>query len=191
MKAMEEKIIREGQVLSADILKVGHFLNQQLDVDFLMEMGEEVARLYQGEKITKILTIEASGIAIATACAAHLHVPVVFVKKSKASTQTGEFLSASVRSFTHNNTYDAILPAEYLSPADRLLLVDDFLAHGEALNGMMEIARQAGSTVVGCAIAVEKKYQGGGDNLRNKGIRVESMAKIQSMDPEKGIVFCD
>ena len=190
MKALEEKIVNEGTVISADILKVGGFLNQRLDVDFLMEMGKEIAHLYAGEKITKILTIEASGIAIAVAVAAQLHVPVVFAKKSRVSTQNGEIYTAEIKSFTHGNSYTATVAKEFISSDDKLLIVDDFLAHGEALNGLIAIAGEAGASVVGCAVAIEKYYQGGGNVLRDKGYRVESLARIAEMDPEKGIRFC-
>lgn len=189
MKALEEKIVNEGTVLSADILKVGNFLNQQLDVPFIMQMGEEIARLYRDAGVTKILTIEASGIAIATAAAVHLGVPVVFAKKSRASTQTGKMLAETVQSFTHGDTYTAIVPADMLSPDDRLLLVDDFLAHGAALRGLLSIIRQSGAYLCGCAIAIEKAFQGGGDQLRAQGIRIDSLASIEAMSVEGGITF--
>lgn len=190
MRALEEKIVNEGTVISEDILKVGSFLNQRLDVDFIVEMGKEIARLYHGEKITEILTIEASGIAIATALAVQLHVPVVFAKKSRASTQNGDVYTAEVKSFTHGNSYTATISKEYVTKADRVLIVDDFLAHGEALNGLISIAEQAGAKVVGCAVAIEKSYQGGGDEIRSRGYRVEALAKIAGMDPVNGVRFC-
>ncbi|MBQ0010518.1 MAG: xanthine phosphoribosyltransferase [Ruminococcus sp.] len=189
MKALEEKIVREGRILPGNILKVGSFLNQQLDVDFLMEMGAEVARLYQGEKITKILTIEASGIAIATAFAAHLHVPVVFAKKHHSANQSDDVYHATVTSFTHGNTYEAIVAKEYLHAGDRVLLVDDFLATGEALRGLIAITKAANADLVGCAIAIEKGFQRGGDSLRAQGIRVESLAIIDAMSVENGIAY--
>lgn len=189
MKALQEKIAREGIVLSSDILKVGSFLNQQLDIELIMEMGREIAHLYHAENITKILTIEASGIAIAVAAAAELYVPVVFAKKSRSSTQTGAMYSSTVHSFTHGNTYDAVVAKEYISSSDRLLLVDDFLARGGALHGLLDIASQAGATVCGCAIAIEKGFQGGGDELRRAGVRIDSLAIVESMSPEGGIKF--
>ena len=189
MKALQEKIAREGIVLSSDILKVGSFLNQQLDIELIMEMGREIAHLYHAENITTILTIEASGIAIAVAAAAELHVPVVFAKKSRSSTQTGTMYSSTVHSFTHGNTYDAVVAKEYISSSDRLLLVDDFLARGGALHGLLDIASQAGATVCGCAIAIEKGFQGGGDELRRAGVRIDSLAIVESMSPEGGIKF--
>ena len=189
MKALEEKIVNEGTVLSADILKVGNFLNQQLDVPFIMQMGEEIARLYKNDGVNKILTIESSGIAIATAAAVYLGTPVVVAKKSRASTQTGGMYTASVHSFTHGNTYEAIIPCEYLAAGDRVLIVDDFLAHGAALEGLLSIVKQAGAMLCGCAIAIEKAFQGGGDKLRAEGIRIDSLACIASMSPEGGIVY--
>ena len=189
MKALEDKLKREAIVLSADILKVGNFLNQTLDIPFIMDMGEEIARLYAGEGVTKIVTIEASGIAIATATAVQMKVPVVFAKKSRVNTQTGNMYHAEVKSFTHGNTYEAVIPADMLSRDDRVLLVDDFLAHGAALNGLLSLVEQAGATLVGCAIAIEKGFQGGGDALRARGVRIDSLARIAKMDPENGIEF--
>ena len=189
MKALEEKLQKEAVVLSADVLKVGNFLNQTLDIAFIMEMGKEIARLYEKDGVTKIVTIEASGIAIATAAAIQMGVPVVFAKKSRVSTQTGSLYHATVRSFTHGNTYEAIIPADMLSENDRILVVDDFLAHGAALTGLLSIIRQSGASLVGCAIAIEKGFQGGGDSPRSAGVRIESLARIRSMDPERGIEF--
>ncbi len=191
MKALEEKLCREATVLSTDILKVGNFLNQTLDIPFLCEMGREIARLYQDAGVTKIVTIEASGIAIAMVAAVHMGVPVVFAKKSRAATQTGDMYRATVRSFTHGNTYEAIIPTDMLSGRDRVLVVDDFLAHGAALRGLLSIIRQSGAYLVGCAIAVEKGFQGGGDALRAEGVRIDSLARIKSMAPESGITFYD
>ena len=189
MKALHEKIINEGTVLSSEILKVGNFLNQQLDIDFISEMGREISDLYKNDKITKILTIEASGIAIATAAAMYMHLPVVFAKKSHASTQTGKMYSAQVKSFTHGNTYDAIVPVDFINKNDQILIIDDFLAHGAALNGLISIVNQSGAELCGCAIAIEKGFQGGGDALRAKGVRIDSLAIIDSMSVENGIVF--
>lgn len=189
MKALQEKIISEGTVLSSEILKVGNFLNQQLDIDFISEMGKEICDLYKNDKITKILTIEASGIAIATAAAMYMHLPVVFAKKSQASTQTGKMYSAKVKSFTHGNTYDAIVPMDFISKDDKILIIDDFLAHGAALNGLISIVNQSGAELCGCAIAIEKGFQGGGDALRAKGVRIDSLAIIDSMSINGGIVF--
>ncbi len=188
MELLEARIARDGVVLGGDILKVGSFLNQQIDVDFLMQLGEEMARLYAQDKVTKILTIEASGIAVAVAAAAYLHVPVVFAKKSRSANQSADVYRARITSFTHKNTYEAIVAKEYLCDKDRVLLVDDFLATGEALVGLLSLAEQAGATLVGCAVAVEKGFQHGGDALRKKGIRVESLAIIDAMSAD-GIVY--
>ena len=188
MELLEARIARDGVVLGGDILKVGSFLNQQIDVDFLMQLGEEMARLYAQDKVTKILTIEASGIAVAVAAAAYLHVPVVFDKKSRSANQSADVYRARITSFTHKNTYEAIVAKEYLCDKDRVLLVDDFLATGEALVGLLSLAEQAGATLVGCAVAVEKGFQHGGDALRKKGIRVESLAIIDAMSAD-GIVY--
>ena len=181
MKALEEKIVKEGSVLPGNILKVGSFLNQRLDVDFIMEMGKEISRIFSDEKITKILTIEASGIAIAVGAAAQMRVPVVFAKKNKTSNVSSDTYSANVDSFTHGKTYEILIPKEYISPSDKILIVDDFLANGKALIGLMDILTQAKAETVGCCCVIEKGFQGGGDALRAQGIRVESLAIIDSM----------
>ncbi len=182
MKALEEKILREGTVLPGHILKVGSFLNQQLDVTFLMEMGEEIARLFQDCGVTKVLTIEASGIAIAVAAAAALGTPAVFAKKHKTGNVSGDVLTTTVHSYTHNTDYQIMVSREYISPTDRVLLVDDFLANGKALCGLAELVTQAGAETVGAAVAIEKGFQQGGDTLRATGLRVESLAIVESMN---------
>lgn len=189
MKELEERIIKDGVVLSKDILKVNTFFNQQLDTRLVMDAGHEIARLFESEKITKILTIEASGIAIATAAAVYLGVPVVFAKKHQASTQVGQMLTAEIKSMTHGNSYTAVVPASLISKEDRILIVDDFLARGEALRGLITIVSSAEAHLCGCAVGIEKRFQGGGDELRAKGIRVESLASIEKMSPDEGIVF--
>lgn len=181
MKAMENKILCEGKVLPGNILKVGSFLNQQIDVEFIAEMGKAVADLYAGEQITKVLTIEASGIAFAYAVAHALHVPMAYAKKAGSSNVGNNVYTTSVHSYTHNKDYPIVISKEYLGQNDRVLLVDDFLACGNALRGLMKIAGDAGATVVGCAAAIEKGFQGGGDALRAEGIRVESLAIVESM----------
>ena len=188
MVALEAKILKEGKILSGNTLKVDGFLNHQLDVAFLTEMGEEIARLFGDAGVTKILTIETSGIAIAFAAAQFLKVPVVFAKKNKTSNISDNVYHASVASFTHKNVYDVVVSQEFLSEGDRVLLVDDFLAKGNALYGLIEIVEQAGAHLLGCAIAIEKGFQGGGDSLRSKGIRLESLAILEEMS-ENGIVF--
>lgn len=181
MKALEEKILQEGTVLPGHILKVGSFLNQQLDVAFLMEMGEEIARLFGDSGVTKVLTIEASGIAIAVAAAAALGTPAVFAKKHKTGNVSGDVLTTTVHSYTHNTDYEIMVSREYISPTDRVLLVDDFLANGKALCGLAELVAQAGAETVGAAVAIEKGFQQGGDALRATGLRVESLAIVESM----------
>lgn len=188
MDLLKKRISADGIVLDGNVLKVGNFLNQQLDVDFLMEMGAEIARLYADEKVTKILTIEASGIAVAMAAAAHMHVPVVFAKKSRSANQSGSVYSARITSFTHGNTYEATVAKEYLCADDKVLIVDDFLATGEALQGLIAIVKEAGAVLCGCAVAIEKGFQHGGDALREKGIRVESLAIIDAMSQD-GITY--
>lgn len=182
LQLMEEKIRTEGKILPGGILKVGSFLNQQIDTGFLRAMGREIARLYGGSGITKVLTIEASGIAIAAAAAMELGVPMLFAKKHKTSNVDGTVYSTVVHSFTHGTDYTVVVSRDYLLPGDTVLLVDDFLANGAALRGLVELSRQAGATVAGAAIAIEKAFQGGGDALRAAGIRVESLAVIESMD---------
>lgn len=183
MKSLENKILSEATVLDSDILKVGSFLNQQLDVNFIMEMGAEVKRIYSDDKVTKILTIETSGIPIAFAAGYELKCPVVFAKKGKSSNVSGDVYKSSVYSFTHNTTYDVIVPSDYLSKDDRVVIIDDFLANGKALEGLIEIVKQSGAELVGCTCAIEKGFQKGGDDLRNRGYRVESLAVIDEMSP--------
>jgi len=181
MKALEEKILNEGKVLPGHILKVGNFLNQQIDVDFMMQMGEHVAQLFAGEKITKVLTVEASGIAFALAVAAHLHVPMAFAKKHASANIGADTYKAVVHSYTHNRDYTIVLSKEYLNSEDRVLITDDFLACGNALKGLISMCKEAGAQVVGCATAIEKGFQGGGDELRAQGYRIESLAIVESM----------
>jgi len=181
LKALEEKILEEGKVLPGNILKVGNFLNHRLDVKFLCEMGKEIARLFEGCGINKILTIETSGIAIAMGAAIHMDVPVVFAKKNKSKNVSGEVYCTDVVSFTHKNVSQVIVEKQFLSPDDRVLLVDDFLANGMALKGLISICREAGVDIAGAAIAIEKGFQAGGEEIRAMGIRVESLAIVESM----------
>ena len=189
MRALEQRILSEGKVYPGGVLKVGSFLNQQIDIDFMMEMGGEFARLFAGEKITKVLTIESSGIAVATCVAAALHVPVFFAKKSKSSNVGNEVYSAEIHSYTHGNDYTALLSSEYLGADDFVLIADDFLANGCAVEGLCEICANAGAKVVGAAIVIEKGFQNGGDSLRKKGLRVESLAIVDSMSDSGEITF--
>ncbi len=188
MKALEQKILNEGKVMPGNILNVGSFLNQQIDAAFLLKMGEEIAALYNNCGVTKILTIEASGIAVAVAAGAVMNVPVLFAKKHRSGNVSGAVHKVKIHSYTHGNDYEAVVPAEFLSSADKVLLVDDFLANGAALRGLVELVKQSGADVVGAAIAIEKGFQHGGDSLRNEGIRVESLAIVERFE-DGNVVF--
>ena len=188
MKQMQEKILREGQVLPGEILKVGSFLNQNIDTVLLSEMSQEIARLFEGCGVNKILTIEASGIAIAAAAGMAMGVPVLFAKKHRTSNVDGGVYSTVVHSFTHNEDYHVVVSRDYLGAEDRVLLVDDFLANGKALHGLMDLCDQAGAELVGVAIAIEKCFTGAGDQLRAEGVRIESLAMIEAMSEDE-IVF--
>lgn len=188
MKLLQDKIVENGTVLDGNILIVGSFLNQQIDTSLLKDMGREIARIYADEKITKVLTVEASGIALAASAGIELNVPMVFAKKNSAQNVKGDVYKASVYSFTHKVENCIVVPKSYISKSDRVLIVDDFLANGQAFEGLIEIVNQASATVVGLTAAVEKGFQGGGDKLREAGFRVESLAVIDAMSPEK-IVF--
>ena len=189
MKALEEKILKEGTVLAGGVLKVGSFLNQRIDTVLLSQMAEEAQRLFDGEKITKVLTVEASGIAFAAAVAMRLGVPMVFAKKHPSANVTGEQYSFPVYSFTHKRTYEIAVSKAYLNKEDKVLITDDFLAGGNALKGLIDIVKQAGATVVGCCAQIEKGFQGGGDELRQAGYRVESLAIVDRMDDDGTIAF--
>ena len=189
MNFLEERIIRDGIIKPGDILKVDSFLNHQIDVALLDEIACEFLRRFAGNTITKVLTIEASGIAIACAVGRQLGVPVVFAKKSQSRNLDGDTYVAQVKSFTHGNTNTVMVSKEYLGPEDRVLIVDDFLATGAALRGLKELVEMAGGSVAGAGIAIEKVFQGGGDLLRKEGMRVESLARIASMTDDS-ITFC-
>ena len=189
MELLEQRILTDGKVLPGGILKVDGFLNHQIDPQLLYEMALEFKRLYDGTGINKILTIEASGIAMAAMTGYVFSCPLVFAKKSKTKTISNNVYSGEVASFTHGNTNTVVVSKEYLSAKDRVLIVDDFLATGAALVGLKALVEQAGGVVVGAGIAVEKVFQGGGDMLRSQGLRVESLAKIASMD-DHGLKFC-
>ncbi len=182
MKALEEKIVKEGTWLPGNILKVGSFLNHQIDGKFMLELGEEIARLFADEKIDRILTIETSGIPLAMAASVALGVPMVFAKKNRTSNLSGGLYQTVVHSYTHNTDYTVVAENQYLPAGERVLLVDDFLANGKALMGLMELVNQAGSQTVGAVAAIEKGFQKGGDLLRAQGLRVEALALIDSMD---------
>ena len=191
MKLLEERINRDGKVFEGNVLKVDSFLNHQIDAPFIRELGREWKRLFEGEEITKILTIEASGIGIACIAALEFDVPVVFAKKTKTVNISADVYKSKVESFTHKTVYDIIVSKEFLGAGDKILIIDDFLANGKALEGLIELCEAAGATVVGIGIAVEKAYQGGGDLIRNKGYRVESLARVQSMTVGGGVEFVD
>ena len=190
MQLLEDRIRRDGKVLFGNVLKVDSFLNHQIDVELLSALGEEWYRLYKDEAITKILTIEASGIGIACIAAQYFKVPVVFAKKSKSSNIGNDFYSTKVVSYTHGNTYDVIVSKKYINENDKILLIDDFLANGSALKALITLAEMGGASVVGAGIAIEKSYQPGGDEIRSAGYRVESLARIKAMDENGGIEFC-
>ena len=192
MDLLKEKIVKEGQVYPGNILKVDCFLNHQIDCTFLREVGKEFHRLFKDEGVNKILTIEASGIAIGTVVAQEFGCPLVFAKKNKTKNIAGNVYSSSVESFTHSTTYNIIVSEKFLNPGDKVLIVDDFLAIGNALKGLIDLVKQSGAELAGCGTVIEKGYQHGGDALRNAGIRVESLAIIDSMNDETGeIVFRD
>lgn len=186
MKLLEERIQKDGLVKSDEILKVDSFINHQIDPMLMEEMGKEFKRLYDGCGINKVLTIESSGIAIAVEAARAFGVPLVFAKKSKTANIADDLWQAEVYSFTHKKTNVIVVSKEYLTSADRVLVIDDFIANGAAARGLLSVCQQAGAEVIGFGIAVEKGFQPGGDELRAQGIRVESLAIVESMDPETG-----
>ena len=190
MKLLEERILRDGKIGAGNVLKVDSFVNHQIDVPFISRLGEEFYRLYKNEGITKILTIEASGIGIACLTAAYFGVPVVFAKKTPTNNISGDVYTSEVYSYTHETTYTIRLSKEFLSPEDRVLIIDDFLAKGSALLALLKLVRDAGAEVAGAGIVIEKAYQSGGDIVRGQGIRVESLARIASMD-ENGVKFVE
>ncbi|MGN0538668.1 MAG: xanthine phosphoribosyltransferase [Candidatus Fimenecus sp.] len=190
MRKLEERILKDGKVFKGNVLKVDSFLNHQLDVGLLSDIGKELKRLYNDCDITKVLTIEASGIGVGCMVAQFFDCPMLFAKKSKTINIKGDVYKSQVESFTHQCVYDIIVSKDFLSSDDTVLIVDDFLAKGNALNGLIDIVNQAGAKLAGCGIAIEKGFQGGGDKLRAQGIRVESMAIIDKMDDTTGeIVF--
>lgn len=190
MKLLEERIREDGVVKEGNVLKVDSFLNHQMDIELFNEMGKEWARLFADRPVTKILTVEASGIGIACVAAQHFHVPVVFAKKTQSLNIDGEVYSTKIQSFTHKKIYDVIVSKKFIKPEDHILIIDDFLANGCALDGLLQIVEDAGATVEGIGIAVEKGFQKGGDLIREKGVRVESLAIVESMDAATGeIVF--
>ncbi|MBR0190106.1 MAG: xanthine phosphoribosyltransferase [Clostridia bacterium] len=182
MELLERAIMEKGKVLSGGILKVGAFLNNQIDINLVSAMGKDIYEKFKDCGVTKILTVEASGIAIAVITAQFFNCNAVFAKKSKTANVDGELFTAKCFSFTHKDENTLIVPKEYLDKNDTVLIVDDFLAHGEAVNALTDIVKQAGANLAGVAIAIEKGFQGGGDELRRKGVDLYSLAIIDSME---------
>ena len=190
MNFLEERIVKDGIVKEGNVLKVDSFLNHQMDIELFNEMGKEWKKRFEGKNINKILTIEASGIGIACIVAQHFNVPVVFAKKSKSINLEGDMYTAEVESFTHKNKNQVIVAKKFLNENDHVLLIDDFLANGCALQGLIQIVQSAGATVEGIGIAVEKGFQTGGKMIRNLGYQLESLAIVDAMNAETGeIVF--
>lgn len=190
MKLLEDRILKDGHIGADNVLKVDSFLNHQIDVNFVCELGKEFYRLFKDENITKILTIEASGIGIACLAAQYFGVPVVFAKKTKTINIYSDTYNATVHSYTHKRDYDIVVSKEFLNKEDNVLIIDDFLAKGSALTALLMLIEKAGAKAAGAGIVIEKAYQGGGNLVRDMGIRVESLAKIKSISKKDGIVFC-
>ena len=184
MKVLEERILKDGKVLPGEVLKVGSFLNQQIDTSLMCEMGKEIAKEFADAGVTKVMTIETSGIPLAMCTALAMNVPVVYGKKHRSNNLSGEMLTAQVFSYTNQTEYTIILPKDYVSKDDVILMVDDFLASGNAYIGMLELVSQVGAKVAGMASGIEKGFQGGGDKLRKMGYKVVSLANIDSMSED-------
>ena len=192
MQLLQDRIRKDGKIKEGNVLKVDSFLNHQMDIQLFEEIGKEFKRRFEVEKINKILTIEASGIGIACVVAQSFGVPVVFAKKNQTKNIAGDVYTTKVESFTHGRVYDIIVAKEFLGKGDRVLLIDDFLANGMALEGLAELVQLSGAELVGAGIVIEKGFQQGGDLLRSQGIRIESLAIIDSMNEKTGeIVFRD
>lgn len=181
MKALEERILKDGQVRPGQILKVDSFINHQMDISFINEIGKEFKRLFSDKPVNKILTIEASGIGIACITAQYFNAPVVFAKKAQSINLDGDMYTTKVQSYTHRKVYDVILAKRFLGPEDHVLVIDDFLANGCAVNGLIDIIEKSGATLEGVGIVIEKGFQDGGKELRARGINVKSLAIIESM----------
>ena len=188
MNFLEERILKDGIIKEGNVLKVDSFLNHQMDIDLFNEIGREFKKRFEGKEINKILTIEASGIGIACIAAQHFHVPVVFAKKSQSINLEGEMLVAEVESFTHKCKNDVIVAKKFLNPEDKVLIIDDFLANGCALQGLIQIVQSAGASVEGIGIVIEKGFQSGGRIIRNLGFQLESLAIIEKMNAADGSV---
>lgn len=188
MRELEERIRKDGIVKEGNVLKVDNFLNHQIDVELLNHIGEEFKRLFKDAPVNKILTIEASGIGIACIAAQYFHVPVVFAKKAQSVNIDGDVYATKIESFTHKKVYDVIVSKKYIGKDDHVLIIDDFLANGCALQGLVELVESAGATVEGIGIAIEKGFQSGGQIIRDKGIHLESLAIVDGMDAKEGTV---
>lgn len=188
MNFLEERILKDGIIKEGNVLKVDSFLNHQMDIDLFNEIGREFRKRFEGKEINKILTIEASGIGIACIAAQHFHVPVVFAKKSQSINLEGEMLVAEVESFTHKCKNNVIVAKKFLNPEDKVLIIDDFLANGCALQGLIQIVQSAGASVEGIGIVIEKGFQSGGRIIRNLGFQLESLAIIEKMNAADGSV---
>lgn len=191
MELLKARIRKDGIVRGSDVLKLDSFLNHQMDIALFQEMGKEWAKRFEGAGVNKILTIEASGIGIAAIVAQSFDSPVVFAKKSQSKNISGDVYTTKVTSFTHDRVYDVIVNKRFLNEEDRVLIIDDFLANGAALTGLIDLVKQSGATLVGCGIAIEKAFQPGGANLRAQGVRIESLARVASMSEDEGVIFCD
>lgn len=192
MQLLKDRIRKDGKIKEGNVLKVDSFLNHQMDVKLFQEIGKEFKRRFADEEITKILTIEASGIGIACVAAEVFDVPVVFAKKTQTKNIAGDVYTTRVESFTHGRVYDIIVSKEFLGKGDKVLLIDDFLANGKALEGLAELVTKSGAELVGAGVVIEKGFQVGGDIIRSKGIHLESLAIVESMDEKTGeVVFRD
>ena len=192
MQLLKDRIRKDGKIKEGNVLKVDSFLNHQMDVKLFQEIGKEFKRRFADEEITKILTIEASGIGIACVAAEVFDVPVVFAKKTQTKNIAGDVYTTKVESFTHGRVYDIIVSKEFLGKGDKVLLIDDFLANGKALEGLAELVTKSGAVLVGAGVVIEKGFQVGGDIIRSKGIHLESLAIVESMDEKTGeVVFRD
>ena len=190
MQLLKDRIRKDGKIKAGNVLKVDSFLNHQMDTDLFVEIGKEFTRRFADCEINKILTIEASGIGIACVVAQQFHVPVVFAKKTQTKNIAGDVYTSKVESYTHGRVYDIIVSKEFLGKGDKVLLIDDFLANGKALEGLAAVVEESGAELVGAGIVIEKGFQVGGDIIRSKGIRLESLAIVESMDEKNGtIVF--
>ncbi|MDF2540355.1 MAG: xanthine phosphoribosyltransferase [Herbinix sp.] len=191
MQLLKDRIRKDGKIRAGNVLKVDSFLNHQMDIELFGEIGKEFKKRFADCEVTKILTIEASGIGIACIAAQYFKVPVVFAKKSQTKNIAGDIYTSKVESFTHGRVYDIIVAKDFLKAEDKILVIDDFLANGSALLGLSTLVKDAGATLVGAGIVIEKGFQEGGELIRSQGIRVESLAIVDSMSEENGVKFRD